>query len=71
MSWVAITAVFVAAMLGAAGWVIKLLIDIKSNLVLIQYQVKELQDHAVEVKKALGVEALKVKKALEQEERNS
>lgn len=64
MTSVATTAVFVAAMLAAAGWVIKLLIDIKSNLGLIQYQVKELQSHAVEVKKALGVEALKVKTAL-------
>ena len=56
-----------AAVLAAAGWMIKLLIDIRSNLSLIQYQVRELQDNAVNVRKALDVEALKVRTTLEKE----
>lgn len=63
----AIGAVILAAVLAAAGWIIKLLIDIRSNLSLIQYQVRELQDNAVNVRKALDVEALKVRTTLEKE----
>lgn len=58
-----LSAVILAAVLAAAGWLIKLLMDIRSELVLVRYQVKRLERRARKVKKALSVEALKVKRA--------
>jgi len=58
-----LSAVVLAAVLAAAGWLIKLLMDIRSELVLVRYQIKRLERGAKKVKKALDIEALKVKRA--------
>ena len=58
-----LSAVVLAAVLASAGWLIKLLIDIRSELVLVRYQIKRLERGAKKVKKDLDIEALKVKRA--------
>lgn len=64
MTSTAIGAVILAAVLTTSGWLIKLLIDIRSSLSLIQYQVKELRDRVEEIEqRALHIETLRIKPA--------
>ena len=57
-----LSAVVLAAVLAAVGWLIKLLMDIRSELILVRYQIKRLERGAKKVKKDLDIEALKVKR---------
>lgn len=64
-------AVALAAGLGAlistGGWMIKLLMNIRSELVLVRYQIKALEKHARKVKVRLNADARDVKLALNNE----